>query len=76
MLETIKEFAEKGLFIGVYPVWEQSKHEWVAYVMVKDSRKWLKGDPGCTMSAFNTIDNAFNAAATFCRNYHGEKKTK
>lgn len=75
MLDTINKFAEKGLYIGVYPIYENLRYQWVASVMIKGKRNWLKGSPGCTMSAFNSLEEAFNAAKTYCENYR-EKKSK
>lgn len=74
MFDTIKEYAEKGLYIGIYPVYENLKYRWVAFVMKEDIRNWLKGDPKCSKSAFLTIENAYNAAIEFCQSYHEKKK--
>ena len=66
MLEIIQKYAAKGLYIGLYPIYERKEYMWVAYVMIDGKRNWLKGDPGCTMSAFKSAEVAFKAAITFC----------
>ena len=46
MLEIIKEYASKGLYIGLYPIYENKEYNWVSYVMINGKREWLKGDKG------------------------------
>lgn len=74
MLEKIKYFESKGLRIGFYPILEKESYQWVAYVMIGGKRNWLKGDPECTMSAFNSIDRALEAAIAFCDKNYAKKK--
>lgn len=74
MLETIQKYAKKGLYIGIYPIKEKDEYQWVGYVMINGKRNWLKGDPGCTMSAFKLVESALNAAVLYCE--HKEKSNK
>lgn len=66
MLDKIKKYAEKGFYIGLYPILEKSGYQWVSYVMIGKDRKWMEGDKGCTMSAFWSPEDALNAALKFC----------
>ena len=73
MIDTINKYASKGLYIGIYPICEKSGIQWVSYVMIAGERKWMKGEKGCTMSAFNSFENAYKSVIDYCEKYKGEK---
>ena len=62
------------MHIGCYPIYEKDKYQWVAYVMTKSKRNWLKGEEGCSMSAFSTVDKAFESAINFCNKTYAKNK--
>lgn len=65
MLEIIKEYASKGLYIGLYPIYENKEYNWVSYVMINGKREWLKGDKG--YSVFSSPELAFNSAIEYAK---------
>ncbi len=75
MIDLINKFAQKGYYIGVYPIKERSGYQWVGYVMVDGTRLWLQGDDKCSMSAFISPERAYKAAFTEAKKLY-DKSTK